>query len=313
MGAHRGAFDPPGRAGAQEGHADRPGRGRGAAKRPASPRSWWRGSSRATSRRTSPRPRSPKRLPARACTSTAPSPAAPICSPRAPACWWSTRTAIDRLNRVDEAITLATLAGLQAGGRRRDDRDREDHSVRGRRRPRATRRWRRRARQAADARRALSHPQGRRRLDRAAGPRRQGDREDAEGHRRAARARRRRASSPSAASRTSRSRWRRRSTRCSRQGAELVVVFGASAIADRRDVIPAAVEAIGGRIEHFGMPVDPGNLLLIGDASRPSGARRAGLRAQPEGERLRLGADAACSPACRCRARTSPAWASAGC
>jgi molybdenum cofactor cytidylyltransferase len=47
-------------------------------------------------------------------------------------------------------------------------------------------------------------------------------------------------------------------------GAELVIVFGASAIADRRDVIPAAVEAAGGEIEHFGMPVDPGNLLLIG-------------------------------------------------
>ncbi len=47
-------------------------------------------------------------------------------------------------------------------------------------------------------------------------------------------------------------------------GAELVIVFGASAIADRRDVIPAAVEAIGGVIEHFGMPVDPGNLMLIG-------------------------------------------------
>jgi len=47
-------------------------------------------------------------------------------------------------------------------------------------------------------------------------------------------------------------------------GAELVLVFGASAIADRRDVIPAAVEAVGGRIEHFGMPVDPGNLMLIG-------------------------------------------------
>ncbi len=51
-----------------------------------------------------------------------------------------------------------------------------------------------------------------------------------------------------------------------KEGAELVVVFGASAIADRRDVIPAAVEAIGGRIEHFGMPVDPGNLMLIGQA-----------------------------------------------
>jgi molybdenum cofactor cytidylyltransferase len=49
-------------------------------------------------------------------------------------------------------------------------------------------------------------------------------------------------------------------------GAELVIVFGASAIADRRDVIPAAVEAVGGRVEHFGMPVDPGNLLLLGSA-----------------------------------------------
>jgi molybdenum cofactor cytidylyltransferase len=49
-------------------------------------------------------------------------------------------------------------------------------------------------------------------------------------------------------------------------GAELVVVFGASAIADTRDVIPAAVEQVGGRIEHFGMPVDPGNLLLVAEA-----------------------------------------------
>ena len=48
------------------------------------------------------------------------------------------------------------------------------------------------------------------------------------------------------------------------EGAELVIVFGASAIADRRDVIPMAIEAVGGEIEHFGMPVDPGNLMLIG-------------------------------------------------
>src|SRR6202451_268828 len=52
-----------------------------------------------------------------------------------------------------------------------------------------------------------------------------------------------------------------------KQDTELVIVFGASAIADRRDVIPAALEAVGGRIEHFGMPVDPGNLLLIGSAA----------------------------------------------
>src|SRR5262249_41602538 len=48
------------------------------------------------------------------------------------------------------------------------------------------------------------------------------------------------------------------------EAADLVIVFGASAIADRRDVIPAAITEAGGRIEHFGMPVDPGNLMLIG-------------------------------------------------
>src|SRR5260370_42381196 len=45
-------------------------------------------------------------------------------------------------------------------------------------------------------------------------------------------------------------------------GAELVIVFGASAIADRRDVIPAAVEAVGGEVGHVGIPVDPGNPML---------------------------------------------------
>jgi molybdenum cofactor cytidylyltransferase len=52
--------------------------------------------------------------------------------------------------------------------------------------------------------------------------------------------------------------------RLAAEEAELIIVFGASAVADRRDVIPSAIEAAGGRIEHFGMPVDPGNLLLIG-------------------------------------------------
>ncbi len=48
------------------------------------------------------------------------------------------------------------------------------------------------------------------------------------------------------------------------QGCDPILVFGASAITDRRDVIPAAIAAAGGTVEHFGMPVDPGNLLLIG-------------------------------------------------
>ena len=44
---------------------------------------------------------------------------------------------------------------------------------------------------------------------------------------------------------------------------DLILIAGASAITDRRDVVPAAIEASGGSIDHFGMPVDPGNLLLL--------------------------------------------------
>jgi molybdenum cofactor cytidylyltransferase len=51
------------------------------------------------------------------------------------------------------------------------------------------------------------------------------------------------------------------------QGVDLLLIHGASAILDRRDVIPAAVVAAGGRIDHFGMPVDPGNLLLLGQVA----------------------------------------------
>ncbi len=47
-------------------------------------------------------------------------------------------------------------------------------------------------------------------------------------------------------------------------GADITIVFGASAITDRRDVIPAALEAAGGAVRHLGMPVDPGNLLMLG-------------------------------------------------
>jgi molybdenum cofactor cytidylyltransferase len=49
-----------------------------------------------------------------------------------------------------------------------------------------------------------------------------------------------------------------------RQGAEIVLIAGASATVDRRDVGPAAIVRAGGEILHFGMPVDPGNLICIG-------------------------------------------------
>ena len=46
-------------------------------------------------------------------------------------------------------------------------------------------------------------------------------------------------------------------------GAELILIFGASATVDRRDTVPAGIEQAGGALIHFGMPVDPGNLLLL--------------------------------------------------
>ncbi len=49
-----------------------------------------------------------------------------------------------------------------------------------------------------------------------------------------------------------------------KEGAELLLLIGASAVVDRRDTGPAAIIRAGGAIAHFGMPVDPGNLLCLG-------------------------------------------------
>jgi len=46
------------------------------------------------------------------------------------------------------------------------------------------------------------------------------------------------------------------------EGCDIFLIAGASAIVDRHDVVPAGIEEAGGEVIHFGMPVDPGNLLL---------------------------------------------------
>ena len=53
-------------------------------------------------------------------------------------------------------------------------------------------------------------------------------------------------------------------TRLKRAGAQMLLIAGASAVVDRRDAGPAAIVRAGGSITHFGMPVDPGNLLCLG-------------------------------------------------
>ena len=48
------------------------------------------------------------------------------------------------------------------------------------------------------------------------------------------------------------------------QACDPILVFGASAIVDRGDIIPMAVTKAGGTVLHLGMPVDPGNLMMFG-------------------------------------------------
>ncbi|MEO0323514.1 MAG: NTP transferase domain-containing protein [Myxococcota bacterium] len=50
-------------------------------------------------------------------------------------------------------------------------------------------------------------------------------------------------------------------------GCDPVLLLGASAIVDREDVFPRAVRRLEGEVVHLGMPVDPGNLLLLARAA----------------------------------------------
>jgi molybdenum cofactor cytidylyltransferase len=47
-------------------------------------------------------------------------------------------------------------------------------------------------------------------------------------------------------------------------GHDVILLFGASAIVDRNDVVPLGLTSTGGTVVHLGMPVDPGNLLMLG-------------------------------------------------
>ncbi|MCX8955246.1 molybdopterin-binding protein, partial [Ruegeria sp. NA] len=46
---------------------------------------------------------------------------------------------------------------------------------------------------------------------------------------------------------------------------DLLMILTGSATSDPNDVAPSAVRQAGGTIDRFGMPVDPGNLLFLGD------------------------------------------------
>ena len=48
------------------------------------------------------------------------------------------------------------------------------------------------------------------------------------------------------------------------RGAEMIVVAGETAIMDLDDLIPRGLRLAGGEVEEFGLPMDPGQLLLLG-------------------------------------------------
>jgi len=50
-----------------------------------------------------------------------------------------------------------------------------------------------------------------------------------------------------------------------RDGSDLVLLLGDTVTSDRGDVLPSAVRRAGGVLRRFGIPVDPGNLLLLGE------------------------------------------------
>ena len=51
-------------------------------------------------------------------------------------------------------------------------------------------------------------------------------------------------------------------------GFDMLIIFGASAVCDEEDVIPQAIRLFGGKITRVGMPVDPGNLMVLGNRGK---------------------------------------------
>lgn len=46
---------------------------------------------------------------------------------------------------------------------------------------------------------------------------------------------------------------------------DLIVIVGASVTVDRADTVPSGIALAGGTVRHFGMPVDPGNLMVLAE------------------------------------------------
>jgi molybdopterin biosynthesis enzyme len=54
------------------------------------------------------------------------------------------------------------------------------------------------------------------------------------------------------------------------EGADMLIIAGETSIMDRDDVTPQGIRLAGGRVEHYGAPVEPGNLLLLAYIDEPA-------------------------------------------
>ena len=43
----------------------------------------------------------------------------------------------------------------------------------------------------------------------------------------------------------------------------MIIIAGETSIMDSDDITPRAIKAVGGEIIHYGVPAEPGNLLLL--------------------------------------------------
>ena len=77
-----------------------------------------------------------------------------------------------------------------------------------------------------------------------------------------------------------------------RRGCDVILIAGASAIVDRRDVVPAAVVEAGGAIDHFGHAGGPRQSAAPRASRRVARARAPRLRPLAQAQRFRLGAAA---------------------
>ena len=52
------------------------------------------------------------------------------------------------------------------------------------------------------------------------------------------------------------------------ENVDIILIFGATAITDIDDIVPKSIKKNDGKVTRLGMPVEPGNLMLLGNLKK---------------------------------------------